>query len=170
MRTALAALTAALLLTVPVTLPAMEAGEAPAWSKVFDPTRDPAADLTQAMAMAQASGKRILVDVGGDWCVWCHILDGTFAANPDLVTLRDANYVLLKVHYDKKNNPNTAFLSRWPAAAGYPHLYVLEADGSLLHSQDTGQLELPKDKGKGHDPEALRAFLTKWAPEGKSGA
>jgi hypothetical protein len=43
--------------------------------------------------------------------------------------------------------------------SGYPHLFVLESDGSLVHSQETGALE----KGKGHDPDKVMAFLKKWA-------
>jgi len=164
-----AGLIAALMLTAAPVLPAV-AADPPVWSKVFDPARDPAADLTEALSKAKAEGKRVLIDVGGDWCVWCHLLDGTFAANPDLTALRDANYVLLKVHYDKKQNPNEAFLSRFPKVAGYPHLFVLDADGTLLHSQDTGQLELPKEQGKGHDVARIRAFLEAWAPKSRSGA
>mgnify|MGYP001396386387 FL=1 len=59
-----------------------------------------------------------------------------------------------------KENDNRAFLSRWPKVAGYPHLFVLDADGRLLHSQDTGALEL----GKGYDAAKVRAFLERFAP------
>jgi hypothetical protein len=48
----------------------------------------------------------------------------------------------------------------YPRVKGYPHLFVLERDGSLLHSQDTGELE----SGKGHDPEKVMAFLKRWNP------
>jgi hypothetical protein len=72
--------------------------------------------------------------------------------------------VVLKVHFDKKVNQNQAFLSQYPKAVGYPHLYVLDSDGTLLHSQDTALLELPKEQGRGHDSAKIRAFLTDWAP------
>ena len=106
----------------------------------FDPARDPARDLAAALAAAKAQGKRVLVDVGGEWCVWCHILDRFVDDNPDVRALRDRGYVWLKVNWSKENK-NEAFLSRWPAIKGYPHLFVLDADGKLLHSQDTGALE-----------------------------
>ena len=51
-------------------------------------------------------------------------------------------------------------LSKYPVIEGYPHLYVLEADGKLLHSQFTGDLE----KGKTYDREKFFAFLKEWAP------
>src|SRR5690348_16127069 len=47
----------------------------------YDPTRDAAKDLELAMAMAAESKRNILLDVGGDWCVWCHILDDYLAKN-----------------------------------------------------------------------------------------
>lgn len=150
-----------------LSLPANAHADAPVWSQKFDPARDPAADLQAALAQAKAQGKRVLIDVGGDWCVWCKLLDATFEKEVDLAALRDAGFVTLKVHYDSKQNQNAAFLSHYPKVAGYPHLFVLDASGALLHSQDTGALELPADRGKGHDVAKIRAFLTEWG--GKAG-
>jgi thiol:disulfide interchange protein len=124
----------------------------------FDPARDASADLAAALATAKAQGKRVIVDVGGEWCSWCHILDRFFESNADALTLRNANYVWLKVNYSKQNT-NAAFLARWPKVPGYPHLFVLSADGALIHSQDTGKLE----SGKGYDKAAVIAFLRRYS-------
>ena len=67
----------------------------------FDPARDPAKDLEVALRIARAAGRRVIVDVGGEWCSWCHIMDRFFAANPDLKRYRDANYVWLKVNWSR---------------------------------------------------------------------
>ena len=40
---------------------------AQALPETFDPKRDPAADLAAALAKAKAEGKRVIVDVGGEW-------------------------------------------------------------------------------------------------------
>lgn len=128
----------------------------------FDPARDAAADVATAAAQAKAQGKRVLVDVGGEWCAWCHILDRFVDANADVRSLRDANYVWVKVNWSKENK-NEALLSRWPKIQGYPHLFVLDGEGKLLHSQDTGTLE----SGKDYDRAKLLAFLKAWAPAGK---
>ena len=124
----------------------------------FDPKRDPEKDLLAALARAKAEGKRVIVDVGGEWCSWCHVLDRFFASHADLDALRDARCVWLKVNYSKEND-NRAFLSRWPKVAGFPHLFVLGADGKLLHSQDTSALE----QGGSYDAAKMRAFLERWA-------
>ena len=92
----------------------------------FDPARDAAADVAHAVAIAKAQGKRVIVDVGGEWCTWCHIMDRFIAANDNVRSLIDAHYVWVKVNYSKQN-PNDALLARWPKVAGYPHLFVLDA-------------------------------------------
>ena len=128
----------------------------------FDPKRDPASDLETAKVEAQRGGKRVLLDVGGEWCSWCHILDKFVEGDAEIRSFRDANYVWMKVNYSEENE-NQAFLSEYPEIKGYPHLFVLDADGKLLHSQFTGELE----KGKGYDREKFFAFLKAWAPPEK---
>ncbi len=129
----------------------------------FDPARDPAADLETAKVEAQRGGKRIILDVGGEWCPWCHLMDQFVEGDAEVRRLRDASYVWMKVNYSEENE-NTAFLSQFPQVKGYPHLFVLEADGTLLHSQFTAELEMPKDKGKGYDRERFLTFMKQWAP------
>ena len=128
----------------------------------FDPARDPVADLETAKVEAQRGGKRIMLDVGGEWCSWCHLLDAFMEGDSELRRFRDANYVWMKVNYSE-DNENAAFLSRFPEIKGYPHLFVLDAEGKLLHSQFTGDLE----KGKGYDRAKFDAFLKEWAPPAK---
>lgn len=125
----------------------------------FDPSRDPAKDVATAVARAKAEGKRVIVDVGGEWCSWCHILDRFIDANAEVEALRKRNYVWVKVNWSKENK-NEAFLSRYPAIKGYPHLFVLDADGKLVHSQNTDELE----SGKSYDLAKMTAFFRKWAP------
>ena len=125
----------------------------------FDPARNAAADLAGAMAKAQKSGKRIVLDVGGEWCGWCVWMDKFFAANPELSRVRDENFVWLKINFSEENE-NAEFLAAYPKAAGYPHLYVLDENGKFLHSQNTAELE----KGKSYDLEVFMSFLKKWSP------
>ncbi len=125
----------------------------------YDPGRDASADLKMAVRRAKAEGKRILLDVGGTWCVWCSILDTFIEEHAAVAEKLRANFVIMKVNWSPENQ-NRQFLSQYPEIPGYPHIYVLESDGSLLHSQNTYELE----SGSSYSEEAVLRFLEKWAP------
>lgn len=125
----------------------------------FDPARNAAADLLDAVAKAQNSGKRIILDVGGEWCGWCVWMDKFFAANAELSKLRDENFVWLKINFSEENE-NAEFLATYPKIVGYPHLFVLDENGKFLHSQNTAELE----DGKSYDLKVFMSFLKKWSP------
>ena len=91
----------------------------------FDPKRDPAKDLAEAVKVAKKQNKRILLDVGGEWCGWCHKLDKFFATNLEAAKILKEKYFVVKVNFSPENE-NVAFLSKYPKISGYPHLFVLE--------------------------------------------
>ena len=124
----------------------------------YDPLRDPARDLQAAIAIAGPAHRRILLEVGGDWCPWCHTMDAFFNAHADLMALRNQSYVLVKVNFSQ-GNENKAFLGQYPAIPGYPHIFILDSAGKLLHSEDTSELE----QGDSYNLERFKAFLQKWA-------
>jgi thiol:disulfide interchange protein len=126
----------------------------------YDFTRDPASDLQQAVLLAQKENKRIMLELGGDWCIWCKHMDEFYLTHADILKYRAENYVLVKVNVSEENS-NAKFLSQFPEAAGYPHLYILDSDGNFLHSQNTADLE---DGANSYVPEVFMAFLRKWAP------
>jgi len=128
----------------------------PRVSPTYDASRDPAKDLQDAIALATKTNKKILLEVGGDWCVYCNIMDQTFDSHPQLRKLRDANYVHLKVNFSKEN-PNVAFLSRYPKIPDYPHFFVLDSKGVLLRSQPTHGFE----HGKAYNVSKIESFLKK---------
>jgi thioredoxin-related protein len=127
---------------------------------VYDPARDPFSDLDTAIARAAVEGKRILLEVGGEWCVWCHILDDFIKGEDGIRSALGASFLIMKVNFGTVNR-NEAFLSRYPRVDGYPHIFVLDSDGSLLHSQRTDELE----QGRSYSRSAMLQFLEKWAPE-----
>ena len=125
----------------------------------FDPARDAGKDIREAVAEAKRTGRRVILDVGGDWCIWCRRLDSLYEEHKDLDAFLHRNYVVVKVNWSKENK-NEKVLSNFPKIPGYPHLFVLDASGTLIHSQDTGLLE----SGNHHDPGKVLAFLKEWAP------
>ena len=125
----------------------------------FDPSRDAEQDIDAGVAEAKRSGRRVLLDVGGEWCVWCKKLDQFFDDNQDVADFLHENFVLVKVNFSPENE-NERVLSRYPEIQGFPHLFVLDNAGRLLRSQGTAELE----EGDHHDRAKVLAFLRRWAP------
>lgn len=125
----------------------------------YDPTADPEVDLQKAMDKAQKENKRILMEVGGEWCIWCHHLERFLKGDAEVSRLLGERFVVLKVNWSRQNK-NEKFLSRFPKIPGYPHLFVLENNGTVLHSQLTTELE---SGDKGYDKAKWIAFLNKWS-------
>ena len=140
--------------------PANPQGGAPNYVPVhaYDPTRNAARDIEAAAAEARRTRKRVLVEVGGNWCSWCRLMDRFYEQNPHLLALRERHFILVKVDYSSENKKQAVF-SRFPKIPGTPHLFVLDESGKLLHSQDTSELE----QGQGYNLEKFTAFLKTWS-------
>ena len=125
---------------------------------MYDDKRDPAQDLQAALQEAARTKRKVLLEVGGDWCIWCHIMDNLFDSHPGLKSFRDEHYVRVKISFSKEN-PNDKFLSHYPAIPRYPHFFVLDSAGKLVCSQDTGKFE----HGRSYNVKKVSAFLKKYA-------
>ena len=125
----------------------------------FDSKRDAESDIKAAIAEAQRTGKRILLDIGGDWCQYCNQMDDFFRVHPELLQLRDDKFLTVAIYYgdDNKNKPA---LSQYSKVLGIPHFFVLEKDGTLLHSQHVLDLR----QGGDYDANKMKRFLLAWAP------
>ena len=64
----------------------------------YDPARNPADDLTQAIVIAQKENKRIMLELGGDWCIWCKYMDDFYETHADVLQARVENYVLVNIN------------------------------------------------------------------------
>jgi thioredoxin-related protein len=124
----------------------------------FDPTRDAARDLEAAKVEAQRTGSRILLDVGGNWCSWCRLMDKWFTERAAVREARDKAFVVVPVNFSPENK-NEAFLGQYPKIDGYPHFFVLDAQGKLVRDQSTGALE----EGHGYSEAKMMAFIAAWS-------
>ncbi len=131
----------------------------------FDPLRNATEDLQSAVITAKKENKRIILDIGGEWCGWCRLMDNYLIKNAELGKLRDENFVWVKVNMSEENE-NAEFLANYPKISGYPHLFVLESDGKLLKSKETSELE----DGKSYNLQKFTDFLKEYAPVKKDSA
>jgi len=124
---------------------------------IYDPARDPSRDLEEALREAARDEKRVLLDVGGDWCGWCRELDHFLRTDAAVADAFRCAFVVVKVNVSPAN-PNSAFLSRFPEIPGYPYLFVLDASGRLLAALDTDDLL----RGESYDRRRALTFAKKW--------
>jgi len=130
-------------------------------TKLYNPRANAAADVARLTAQAQKEGKRILIQVGGNWCLMCYRLNAFIQTDSTLKDLVDDNYLTYHLNYSPENK-NAAYLSKLgnPQRFGFPVLVILEKDGSPLHTQNMALLL----KGNGYDYDKLKSFLVQWRP------
>jgi len=119
----------------------------------------PQRDIQAAIAEAQKTDKRIILDIGGDWCQYCHEMDQFFQDHPDVFQLREKNFITVLIFYSS-DNKNEKALSHYSKVLGIPHFFGLEKDGSLLHSQ----LVIDLRTNENYNADKMKDFLSKWAP------
>ena len=97
---------------------------------------------------------------------WCHRLSATLHENKPVAQELADNFILVLVDVNHRNGKsrNDAVNEKYgnPVQFGLPVLLVLDENGRLLTTQETGALE---DGGKAHDPAKVLAFLQAWAPK-----
>lgn len=137
-----------------------QAPELPLYSKIYDDKRDPFKDANAAIALAKKTDRNILIEIGGNWCTWCHKIDAFLAANPDIYNELHSKFVLLKVNVSDTNE-NEAFMKALPPVLGYPHMYVSTNTGKMILSKDTAEF---LEDGE-YSREAWLTFIQKWQPK-----
>ena len=116
--------------------------------------------VNAAIAKARQSGKRVLLELGGNWCPDCVILSNMMLL-PDVAPFIADHYEVVLVDVGRFNK-NMQIPKRFGVderIEGAPALLVLDPDGKLL---DAGHLtEL--DTARTMQPQAIVDWLAKWA-------
>ncbi len=85
--------------------------------------------LEQALGVAKAQGKPVLVDFSAIWCPTCRVLHAEVFTNVIVKRAITTGFVLSRVDYESPEA--RAFMQRY-AVQGFPTLLVLSSDGQLL--------------------------------------
>jgi len=124
---------------------------------IFDPNLDPVLELQRAAARARMLKKNILIEIGADWCTWCHRLESFIVSHSELYLLRAENFIHVRVHSGEGAELPAVF-QNLPPFDGIPHYFVYSPEGQLLHSQDTELLE----EGETYNYGKVWDFLSFW--------
>ena len=119
---------------------------------------DGARDLDFALARAKASGKRVLLNMGGNWCGDCRALFGILEI-PEVKAYIGAHYEMAWVNvgrYTENLHVAERFGVELHAA---PTLVMLDADGKILNPDDMITLRAARSM----TPQAILDWLAQWA-------
>ena len=129
--------------------------------RIYDESADGAAQVAAALARAKAEHKRVLLDFGANWCVWCHVLHAFFDSDPPVKAELAQHYLVVLIDVNKDHNVATVQKYGFPTDLGLPVVVVLDADGHSLATQGNDQF-VNADTGEYESPKVL-AFLKKWS-------
>jgi thiol-disulfide isomerase/thioredoxin len=118
------------------------------------------ADVAAAFARAQKSRKRVLIDLGGNWCGDCIIL-ANFLKLPEMHRFMEAHYEEVSVDVGRfdRNLQIAARFGLTKRLVGVPTMLVVTPDGKLLNGDDVFAVA----DARSMTPQAIAGYLAKYA-------
>lgn len=131
--------------------------------KPYHPEENAEAKIAELTAQAKKENKNIMIQAGGNWCIWCLRFNNYVQTTPELKKLVDDNYIYYHLNYspDNKNEKIFAKYGNPGDKYGYPVFIVLDNDGKQIHTQDSSVLE----EGKGYSLDKVKKFFEDWKPK-----
>jgi thiol-disulfide isomerase/thioredoxin len=126
----------------------------------YNENADANAAVIKAFAEANAAHKRVLIDLGGNWCADCRILAGIMEL-PEVKQFLDAHYVVVSVDVGRfnKNLQVPARFGITQRLEGVPTVLIADANGTLV---DAGHVAALAD-ARSMTPQAIADWLAEWA-------
>ncbi|WP_131536383.1 thioredoxin family protein [Pedobacter nototheniae] len=135
---------------------------------IYNPQANAKADIAAAVAKAAKENKHVLVQVGGNWCVWCIAFHNLVDSTATLKKYINDNFETVLVNYSPENKNESVLADLgYPQRFGFPVFLVLDGKGKVLHIENSSYLESEEvaANGKrkvGHDVKKITAFLKGW--------
>ena len=128
---------------------------------LYKPNEKAEAEITRAVSDAKRSGKHVLIQIGGNWCIWCARFHEFVIKDAQLDSLMNTNYVVYHLNYSKENY-NAKLLTKYnfPQRFGFPVFLILDGEGNLRHTQNSWYLE---DGKTSYEREKVKSFFTEWS-------
>ena len=141
-------------------------------SPVYDDDADPMFQLDEALRQAKEEDKFVIAQIGGNWCPWCLRFADFITKDSEINKLITNAFVYVhinvyKISEDGKRAINEDVMARLgnPMRFGYPVMVVLDAEGNVLHIQDSAMLE----EGQSYNVEMVKRFFEMWTPNAVRG-
>ena len=125
---------------------------------LYPANADAKKEIDEALKLAVADKKRVLLVLGGNWCYDCHVLDRALHEGAAAKIVQDR---FLLVHVDiGEGDKNLDLVKKYKStlAKGVPAVVILNSDGGVLYSSTEGEFEAARRMMK----KDLVAFLLHW--------
>jgi thioredoxin-related protein len=131
--------------------------------KPYHPDENAELKISELVAQAKKENKNIMIQAGGNWCIWCLRFNEFVQTTPKLKNLVDENYLYYHLNYSPENKNEKIFETYGNPGKkfGYPVFIVLDKNGKQIHTQDSSVLE----NGKGYSLEKVEKFFSDFAPK-----
>jgi len=125
----------------------------------YDTRADADAALAATIARAKASGKRVLIDLGGNWCTDCRILAAVMEL-PELKAFVAKHYEVVEIDVGRMNK-NMQIPARYGITKldGVPTVLIVETDGTLINATNSADLA----DARSMNPQGIANWLARWA-------
>lgn len=129
---------------------------------IYDTKADGDKQIAAALVKASRDNKRVLLQFGADWCIWCHRMHALLESDPQIskTMLHEYELVLIDIAEVDGMKHNAQVDARYgrPTRHGLPVWVVLGADGRQLTTIQTEPLE----SGDGYDTAKVLDVLNRW--------
>ena len=126
---------------------------------IYDETVDASKQIANALVLAKKENKRVLLQFGANWCVWCHVLHHMFDTNKGVHKKIQSDYIVVLVDVNHGHNESTMEKYGQPTQFGLPVIVVLDSNGKQIVTQSVGEF----GENGGYNPQKVWAFLNAWA-------
>lgn len=89
----------------------------------------------ETFALARALNRPMLIDIGAVWCHWCHVMDQTTYADPEVAAELNRNFVPVKVDTDERPDIDAYYqnaAAHLTGAGGWPLTCFATSEGALF--------------------------------------
>jgi thiol:disulfide interchange protein len=127
---------------------------------IYDTKADGMRQIATALAQAKAENKRVLLQLGANWCIWCVKFHELVKSDAVIAGQIQQGFVLVPIDVDGDHNRAVDAHYGFPTEkGGLPSFVLLDKDGTWLTTVFTEHF----DKGPDYDRKKVEAFFKKWA-------
>ena len=128
--------------------------------KPYDESANADAAVNAAFVRAKKDGKRVLIDLGGNWCTDCIVLANVLEL-PEVKSFVDAHFEFVEVDVGRFDR-NLQIPKRFGIVKrleGVPALLIAEPDGTLVNKGHVSALA----DARSMTPQGIANWLAQWA-------